>query len=195
MLNAYVIGMGSTNRIVLWDTTIKRMKPDEILFVMGHEMGHYIMHHTWWSLLEFAIFSFLLFYLVYKSATFLIRKYHAKFGFTNLFNIASLPLLLLLINLFMLLYTPFTNYVSRYMEHEADRFGIEITQNNETAAEAFIILQKDNLANPRPGWLFKMWRSSHPPLGERIDFMNRYCPWNESKPLKYGKYFIDKQTQ
>jgi Zn-dependent protease with chaperone function len=39
MLNAYVTGFGQTGRIVLWDTTIKQMKPDEILFVMGHEMG------------------------------------------------------------------------------------------------------------------------------------------------------------
>ena len=41
-LNAYVTGFGSTARIVLWDTTLAKMKPDEILFVMGHEMGHYV---------------------------------------------------------------------------------------------------------------------------------------------------------
>jgi Zn-dependent protease with chaperone function len=75
------------------------------------------------------------------------------------------------------------------MEHHADQFGLEITQNNTAAAEAFLVLQQKNLATPRPGKLFKFWRSTHPPLGERVDFCNSYCPWKEGKPLKYEEYF------
>jgi Zn-dependent protease with chaperone function len=78
------------------------------------------------------------------------------------------------------------------MEHEADRFGLEITQNNQAAAEAFVVLQQENLGNPRPGMIYRIWRSSHPPLKERVDFCNSYCPWNEGKPLTYGKYFKEK---
>lgn len=189
MLNAYVIGFGATNRIVLWDTTIQHLTPDEILFVMGHEMGHYVMHHLWWSLGYSAALSFLVFYLTYRSANFLMHRYHQRFGFNNLANIASLPLLLLLVNIYMLLTSPISNCFSRYFEHEADRFGLEITQNNKAAAEAFIALQQENLAIPRPGLLFKIWRSSHPPLGERIDFCNSYCPWKREEPLKYTEYF------
>jgi STE24 endopeptidase len=189
MLNAYVIGFGATNRIVLWDTTIQQLTPDEILFVMGHEMGHYVMHHLWWNLGYSAALSFLVFYLTYRSANFLLKKYHHRFGFNSLANIASLPLLLLLINIFMLLSSPISNCFSRYFEHEADRFGLEITQDNKAAAEAFIALQQENLAIPRPGLLFKIWRSSHPPLGERIDFCNSYCPWKREEPLKYTEYF------
>ena len=39
---------------------------------------------------------------------------------------------------------------------------------------------------PRPGLLYKLWRSAHPPLGERIDFCNEYRPWETGAPLKYG---------
>ncbi|MFM8393083.1 MAG: M48 family metallopeptidase, partial [Acidobacteriota bacterium] len=46
-LNAYVNGFGQTKRIVLWDTTIARLSEDELLFVMGHEMGHYVLGHIW----------------------------------------------------------------------------------------------------------------------------------------------------
>ena len=188
-LNAYVIGFGSTNRIVLWDTTIQQMKPDEILFVMGHEMGHYVLHHLWWSLAYFSALAIVGFYLIYKASNYLVKRYSKRFGFKQLSNIASLPLFLLLITIFSLLTDPLSNAISRCMEHEADRFGLEITQNNKAAAEAFIVLQQSNLANPRPGLLYKIWRSSHPPLGERIDFCNSYCPWKQDQPEKYGKYF------
>ena len=46
-LNAYVAGLFGTKRIVLWDTTLARMTDRELMFVMGHEMGHYVLHHVW----------------------------------------------------------------------------------------------------------------------------------------------------
>lgn len=189
MLNAYVTGFGSSNRIVLWDTTIEQLKTDEILFVMGHEMGHYVLHHVWWHLAYLGALSFLIFYFTYRSANYLMHRYSHRFGFSHLRHIASLPLLLFLITGFLLLSLPLSNLVSRTLERQADRFGLEITQNNVAAAEAFLVLQKKNLANPRPGPVFKIWRSTHPPLGERVDFCNRYCPWKENRPLHYGRYF------
>ncbi|HXT22746.1 MAG TPA: M48 family peptidase, partial [Thermoanaerobaculia bacterium] len=63
----------------------------------------------------------------------------------------------------------------------------EITRDNHSCATAFVRLQQENLGNPRPGTLYKLWRSSHPPLGERIDFCNDYRPWETGQPLKYDK--------
>jgi Zn-dependent protease with chaperone function len=165
------------------------MTPDQILFVMGHEMGHYVLNHIWWGMGYYAVLTFAAFYLTYRAANFLMHRYHRRFGFNDLSNIASLPLLAFLIGLLMLITTPLSNYFSRYYEHEADRFGLEITQNNQAAAEAFIVLQQGNLANPRPGPLYNIWRNSHPALGDRIDFCNSYCPWRQQEPLKYGRYF------
>jgi len=188
-LNAYVNGIGSNTRIVLWDTTIQEMNTDQILFVMGHEMGHYVLHHMWWGFLFFSGLLFVVFYLVYRSATFLMQKYGKKFGFKQLYNIASVPLLLFLLNFFTLIAEPLMNGFSRKLEHHADIFGLEITKNNKAAGEAFLILQKENLAVPRPGPIYNFFRASHPSLGDRIEFCNTYCPWTEGKPLKYGKYF------
>lgn len=190
--NAYVCGIGSSKRIVIWDTTIKQMTKDELLFVVGHEIGHYILNHMWWFLFLFSISSFFTFYLIYRISIFLLSRYQTLFGFNNLANIASLPLLLLVSKVLIFFIMPLSNYFSRYDEHEADRFGLEITQNNKAAARAFITLQKDNLANPRPGKLYILWRASHPSLGDRIDFSNNYCPWNTNEKLKYGKYFKPK---
>jgi len=189
LLNAYVAGFGSTNRIVLWDTLIDKMTPDEVLFVMGHEMGHYVLHHIWWDLLYMGVISFIIFYLTYKVGNFIVKRHHKYLGFKDISDIASLPLLFFLFSFFNFLSTPLSNYVSRTMEHEADRFGLEITRNNQAAGEAFIVLQEANLVNPYPGALYKFWRCTHPPLGERVDFSNHYCPWRENHPLKYSEYF------
>ena len=189
MVNAYVTGFGGSKRIVLWDTTIEQLTPKEILFVMGHEMGHYVLHHVWWGFGYAVLSSFLIFYLTYRLSRFLLHRYHHRFGFNDLSNIASLPLLLLCVNLFVFLFLPLSNAISCKIEHDADCFGIEITQNNQAAGEAFVVMQRENLANPYPGMVYKIWRSDHPPLGERVAFLNSYCPWTTGEPLKYGKYF------
>jgi Zn-dependent protease with chaperone function len=75
------------------------------------------------------------------------------------------------------------------MEHEADRFALELTQDGHAAATAFVKLQQTNLANPRPGPLYVWWRGSHPSLGERIDFANTYRPWDRGEPLRHGERF------
>lgn len=185
-VNAYVTGFMGTKRIVLWDTILAKLNDREILFAMGHEMGHYVLGHVWRNILFSSLILMLTLYLVYRSAGGLINRYSSRFGFEHLHDVASLPLLLLLINLFGLATAPLEMGFTRYQEHEADRFGLEITRDNHDAATAFVKLQKENLANPRPGLLYKLWRSDHPPLGERVDFCNSYRPWEQGQPLKYG---------
>src|SRR6185369_14425185 len=45
--NAYVVGLLGTQRIALYDTLLSSYEPAEIEFVMGHEMGHYVLNHVW----------------------------------------------------------------------------------------------------------------------------------------------------
>ena len=193
--NAYVAGLGNTKRIVIWDTSIKRHSTDGILFLIGHEMGHYVLNHGWLFMGYFAFFSFAMSYFTYKTANSLIRRFQTQWGFSHLYDIASLPLLIFLISLFTFLSTPIFNSFSRYMEREADRFGLEITQNNVAAAELFADAVHDHLANPRPGMIYKIWRSHHPSIGDRVDFCNNYCPWKKGMPLKYAAYFKAKEGE
>lgn len=188
-LNAYVTGFGNTKRIVLWDTTIDKLDEDELLFVMGHEMGHYVLGHVWQTIPFFALLMILTLYAIHRTGGWLIKKYHRRFGFDELSDVASLPLIILLFSVYFFIASPFALAYRRYTEHEADRFGLEITQDNRAAAAAFVKLQTENLAVPRPHWLIKVWQASHPPLGERIDFSNEYRPWEKGAPLKYGALF------
>jgi STE24 endopeptidase len=188
-LNAYVAGLFGTKRIVLWDTTLKRMSDRELLFVMGHEMAHYVLQHVWQAIVFSVVILAASLYVAYRTAGAVISRYGARWGFTTLADVASLPLLLLLMSAFGLVVTPLELAFTRHIEHEADRFGLEITQTNHSAGTAFVKLQQDALANPRPGLLYKIFRESHPPLGERIDFANEYHPWTTGQPLEYGGKF------
>ncbi len=187
-VNAYVTGFGSSKRIVLWDTIIDELTEDELLFVVGHEIGHYVLHHIWYmiSLIIGLLFFFLL--LTYVIGNKVVHKWRECFKFHTLSNFASLPLFMLFLNLYSLITDPLTNYISRMDEHAADRFGLELTQNNEAAAKAFVKLQQTNLGNPWPGKWYVIFRSSHPPLGKRVEFCNSYHPWLQKKPLYYQDY-------
>lgn len=157
---------------------------------MSHEMGHYVLKHVVQGIFFASIMIIISLYLAHRTAGYFINRFRGRFRFDKVYDIASLPLLIILINVFSLVLTPIGNFYSRYHEHQADRFGLEITRNNHAAATAFVKLQTENLGNPRPGWLYKLWRSSHPPLAERIEFCNTYKPWETGKPLEYEHLFI-----
>jgi Zn-dependent protease with chaperone function len=184
-VNAYVNGFGSSKRIVLWDTTLRKLEPRETLTVMGHEMGHYVLGHVPKQIVLISALVLLGLFVVHRTANGLLARYGDRFGFHELGDVASLPLMSLVFGLTFLVVSPAVLTITRHFEHEADRFGLEITHDNHAMATAFVKLQQQNLDNPRPGPLAKLFRASHPPLGERIDFCNDYHPWTTGQPGKY----------
>ena len=190
-VNAYVTGVGSSKRIVLWDTLLARLSPAQIKYVVGHELGHYVLGHVWTSILLSTALTFIGLFGAHRLSGFLLGQFGDRMGFHQLSDVASMPLLMLLLTLFSLAITPAMLAFSRYHEHEADRFGLELTHDNRAAATAFVALQQQNLAVPRPGPLYKIFRASHPPIGERVDFINSYRPWARGEPGKYDDCFGD----
>ena len=188
-VNAYVTGFLATKRIVLWDTIIAKLTPKQLLFVMGHEMGHYVLKHIVVLTLVLSAAAMLGLYLVYRLSGALIARYRHRFGFDELGDFASLPLLSLVIGAFFFLILPAFLGLSRHLEHQADIFGLELTHDNRACAEAFVTLQHENLGNPYPGPIYKLWRASHPTLGERIEFCNDYRPWETGEQEEYSERF------
>ena len=175
-VNAYVTGFLGTKRIVLWDTLLNRLDEDEVLFVMAHEMGHYVLGHVVRSILLSFIVTLIGLYFVHLAGNWLVDRFRGRLGFDRLSDVASVPLLLMLLQISNLFLSPGAMAYSRYQEHEADRFALVLTQANRAGATAFVKLQTENLSNPRPGWVYKIFRASHPSIGERIDFCNEYRP-------------------
>ena len=100
----------------------------------------------------------------------------------------ALPLILLLVLVVALAGLPIPMAFSRHLEHEADRFGLELTHNNHAAATAFVTLQAYLLGISRPGMIAKLWLFTHPPVAERIEFCNTYRPWETGQPSRYTAY-------
>jgi Zn-dependent protease with chaperone function len=190
-LNAYVTGFGATQRIVLWDTLLAKLTPEQTLVVMGHEMGHYVLRHI---PLGIAAFSAILtggLYLVHVGASAILRRSGARLGLRGLADPAALPLLLVVAGVVQVALLPAAYAFSRHQEHEADRFALEITRDNRACAGAFVAMQQTNLGIPHPdAWVVWM-RSTHPPLGERVDFCNTYRPWDNGEPGHYEPLFLE----
>lgn len=188
-VNAYVTGFGRTKRIVLWDTLVDRLEPDEVVFVVAHEIGHFVLRHTLTVILGATLLATLSLYVVHRVSARLIARFHDRFGFDRLDDVASVPLLALVGGVVALAATPAALALSRWQEREADRFALEMTRDNRAAARAFVRLQNENLSVPRTGLLYRLWRGSHPDLADRIEFANRYHPWLDGEPLRYGDRF------
>ena len=191
-LNAYVNGLGSTKRIVLWDTIIAKLDRDELRVVMAHEMGHYVLRHVLINCLLLAFTYGITFFLMDRLGNRIISKLGSRLGFQSLSDLAVIPLLLLVVAVFQFLSAPLVNLASRYTEHEADRFALEMTRNNHASALSFVKLQQENPGVPRLAFLVELWWGTHPSLGDRIDFANSYHPWTEGGAGKYDHLFKSK---
>lgn len=178
-MNAYMTGIFKSKRIVLWDNTINNLTEDEVLSITAHEIGHYAKAHIWKSIIFGSIASLFIAFLVYITSTWILELSYGSFGFKNIYNYASLPLLLLVLNLFNFVGNPVSNYVSRYMEIEADQYEISLTQDRESAVTAMEKLYDQSLGLPRPSKLYKFWYHTHPTLEERILFYKTQ-PFDES---------------
>jgi Zn-dependent protease with chaperone function len=140
-------------------------------------MGHYVLGHVVWSIVLSAALTLVGLFLIDRAGRLLVAGFRDRLGFDRLSDIASVPLLLMLLEVAMVLLSPAALAYSRWQEHEADRFALELTHDNHSGARSFVKLQEENLSNPRPGPIYKFFRSSHPSIGERIDFCNSYHPW------------------
>ncbi|MBI2955994.1 MAG: M48 family metallopeptidase [Acidobacteria bacterium] len=189
-VNAYVTGFGGSKRIVVWDTTLEKMTAPQTLLVFGHEMGHYVLGHLYKGIAFFAAVLLLFLCLGYRGLHAVLGRWGEHWAIRGVDDWASLPVLLLLLSVFGFFFSPVANSFSRYLEHQADTYGLEVThgivpESAEAAAGAFQVLGEINLADPNPSTFIKVWLYSHPPLNERIVFAQTYDPWGKGEPTQF----------
>lgn len=181
-LNAYVTGIGSSKRIVVWDTTIAKMTTAEIVFVTGHEMGHYVLNHIPKEVAILAIGLFIFFYVTYRLIGWMLRRWGPRWKIRDLNDWGSLPALLLLLSILSFIATPMSNAVSRHFEHQADQYGLEVTHgltphSGQVAAKAFEVLGEVDLSDPNPSRLDILLTYDHPSIPDRVRYCLTYDPW------------------
>jgi Zn-dependent protease with chaperone function len=156
---------------------IDNFESDEILFVMGHEMGHYLMHHIWKGLALAIILIALALWITSRTIPAVIDRFKHRFKLDRLEDIASLPLIIIFVTILSFLMEPISNGVSRYMERQSDKFAMDISRVSAESAEiAFDKLSVFNLSDPDPHPVVEFWFYSHPALSKRINFVRNYKP-------------------
>jgi Zn-dependent protease with chaperone function len=174
-VNAYATGLFGTKRIVLYDTLIKNFTDKEVLFVMGHEIGHYVMNHLWWGLLVAVVFILFALWLVSRTISGALLKLSRWSKVKELGDVASLPLVMIFASVIGFVFQPITNVASRAMEWRADEYGMQISGVSvDDAASAFTKLSVLNLSDPEPHPLVEFWFYDHPALSRRIARLSSY---------------------
>ncbi|WP_141557014.1 M48 family metallopeptidase [Bacillus pseudomycoides] len=173
-LNAYVTGIGSNSRIVLWNTMLQQLKDKEILFIMAHEMGHYVMKHIYWGVASYIVLTFVGMYLISRIINMCLRKWGDTLRLSKMACLSIIPLFFLISSVLSFAVSPLSNYVSRIEERAADLYALDMTKDGKSGVKTFQYLSKTSLSQVNPPALVKFFLYTHPPIFERIHVFEEY---------------------
>ncbi|MCT7644934.1 M48 family metallopeptidase [Aliarcobacter butzleri] len=161
-LNAYFGGLGSTKRVVLFDTLVEKLTHNELLAVLGHELGHFkngdILKNI--GIMGFVMFVFFAIFGNLSDELFLgLNLQNEPYAIITVFLIFS-PIL----SFFLM---PLISLISRHNEYAADSFGSNLA-TKEDLVTALLKLANENKAFPLSHPLYIFFYYSHPPLIERF---------------------------
>jgi len=147
-MSANVSGFGHTMRITLNDNLLRRGSPEEIQAIMGHEMGHYVLHHIYNGIFFFAVILVVLFAYLRWGLDASLQRWGEKWQIRGIGDTAVLPLVVLLISIFGFVQTPVGNTFTRTQEHEADMYGLNASRQPDGMAQAAIHLGEYRKMSP-----------------------------------------------
>ena len=169
-LNAAVVGLGKTRRVIVADNLLKEFTDEEVEGVLAHEFGHHKLRHMGKNIIFGIVSIFLSCYLLY----FFSSKVASLLNTSSVSDISMLPSLLLILFLTGLVMLPIENAFSRRMETEADIFALKTIRDKQIFISLMRKLSEKNLADPKPSKLTKILFYSHPPISERIALAERF---------------------
>ncbi len=177
-LNAYFGGLGSSKRVVLFDTLIQKLNKPELLAVLGHELGHFkhkdIVKNIFMMggllFLMFAIFGNLPLSLFYSFG--LQKTPYSIIAFFLIFS----PVV-------AFVFMPIMGLLSRSNEYAADKYGSEC-ESEVALAEALEKLANENKSFPRSHPLYIFFYYTHPPLVERLKRLGKKIDSDDKEPMR-----------
>ncbi len=171
-VSANVSGFLGTARISLNDNLLKQGTPDEVLAVMGHEMGHYVMGHVTRDILMDGLVIILGFAFTNWGYLLALEFFGGQWQVRRISEVAGLPLLAALAGIFMFLATPLTNSITRTAEYQADLFGLDAVRKPD--AFASVMLKLSTYRKLEPGKWDEMIFYDHPSGRSRIEAAMRW---------------------
>ncbi len=156
-------GVGSTARVAISDVALKNASLDEVRAVTGHEIGHYVLKHSWWGVLIFSVMAVVLFWLADK----LYPRFARWFGTdAPLSDPRGIPVLVFLVTCLGLLASPLFNTFSRTIETQADAYSLR-TENRPDALSSALVKTAE-YRYPRPSAIEEFVFYDHPSVERRV---------------------------
>ena len=177
-VSAYVSGFLGSERIVLNDNLLNRCTPEEIQSVMGHEMGHYVLHHVYKDVLFYGVLFLVGFAFLNWGMHWALARWGDRWGIHEITDVAALPLAALLLSIFFFVLIPLTNSWTRTQEYEADIFGLNAARQPD--GEALVDLKLGDYRKLDPSPIEEMIFYDHPSGRTRITAAMRWKAENMS---------------
>ena len=167
-------GVGSTARVAISDVALKNASLDEVRAVTGHEIGHYVLEHTWIGLLFYSIAAIVLFFIADRSFPWFARRFGSD---ATISEPRGIPVLLFMMSLLGFVALPLTNSFSRMVETQADDYSLR-TENRPDALSTALVKTAE-YRYPRPGKLEEVIFYDHPSVEARV---RRSMEWKAAHP-------------
>ena len=162
--NAAVVGLGSTRRIVLFDTLIREFTPDEVEAVLAHELAHHVHRDVARGLVVQSAVTLATFW----AANQMLDAGSRSLGLHGPTDLGGLPLFGLILMALGLVALPLANGWSRHVERQADDFALQTAGDPEAFIGAMDRLGDLNLAEREPHYIKEFLLYSHPSVARRI---------------------------
>jgi STE24 endopeptidase len=175
---ANVSGVMGSARIAISDVALGKASLDEVKAVTGHEIGHYVLHHVWRSVVVLSLLSILFFFLADRLFPLIARLFGSS---ATIADPVGLPVLIFIISLLSLFASPVTNGLTRIGESEADAYSLRTVNLPDALSGALV--KTAEYRNPRPNPLAEMLFYTHPSVETRV---RRAMDWKAAHPVAKG---------
>lgn len=156
-------GVGSTARVAISDVAMNNASLDEVRAVTGHEIGHYVLKHTWWGILIFSLLAMVMYWLADRTYPWFARRFGSS---TEIGDPRGLPVLAFMLGLFSLASLPLFNTFARTIETDADNYSLR-TENRPDALSSALVKTAE-YRYPRPGRIEEVIFYDHPSVERRV---------------------------
>lgn len=170
-LNAYFGGVGRNKRVVLFDTLLEKLNHNELLAVLGHELGHFKHGDIWKNIILMTILMFIIFFMLGNLPENIFSQMH-----TAPIAGVKLTFMLMILPLVTFVWMPIISFFSRKHEYKADEYGSSMS-SKDNLLSALLKLVKENKSFPRSHPIYIFFYYSHPPILERLKALG----YNENK--------------
>jgi Zn-dependent protease with chaperone function len=167
-------GVGSTARVAISDVAFKNASLDEVRAVTAHEIGHYVLKHSWWGILVFSLIALVVFWLTDRLYPRLARAFGTN---AALSDPRGIPVLVFMFSALSLFALPVVNTFSRALEAQADQYSLR-TENLPDALSSALVKTAE-YRYPRPGKLEEIIFYDHPSVETRV---RKAMDWKAAHP-------------